>query len=66
MVKTLKNLLLKNQKANELGTWYVAFGMWVYQVCSNDDYKLILTYLSQGQVRFLMHLNGNFYEKLFV
>ena len=23
----LKNLFLKNQKADELGTWYVTFGM---------------------------------------
>ena len=23
-----KNLLLQNQKADDLGTWYVAFGMW--------------------------------------
>ena len=26
--KTLKNLLLENQKADDLGTWYVASGMW--------------------------------------
>ena len=26
--KTLKNLLLQNQKADELGTWYVALGLW--------------------------------------
>ena len=26
--KNFKNLLLQNQKANDLGTWYVAFGMW--------------------------------------
>ena len=43
--KTFKNLLLQNQKADDLGTWYVALGMWVYQVCSNDDPKLTLTYL---------------------
>ena len=24
----LKNLLLQNQKAGDLGTWYVALGMW--------------------------------------
>ena len=28
MVKTLKNLLLQNQKADDLGTWYVALGLW--------------------------------------
>ena len=26
--KTFKNLLLQNQKANGLGTWYVALGVW--------------------------------------
>ena len=25
--KNFKNLLLKNQKADEVGTWYVALGM---------------------------------------
>ena len=27
MLKTFKNLLLQNQKADDLGTWYVALGM---------------------------------------
>ena len=26
--KTLKNLLLQNQKADDLGTWYVALWLW--------------------------------------
>ena len=26
--KTFKNLLLQNQKADDLETWYVALGMW--------------------------------------
>ena len=26
--KTFKNILLQNQKADDLGTWYVTFGMW--------------------------------------
>ena len=26
--KNFKTLLLKNQKANDLETWYVTFGMW--------------------------------------
>ena len=26
--KTFKNLLLQNQKADDLGTWYVALRMW--------------------------------------
>ena len=46
MVKTLKNLLLQNQKADDLGTWYVALGCGAYQVCSNDDPRLTLTYLT--------------------
>ena len=28
MVKTFENLLLQNQKADDLGTWYVASGLW--------------------------------------
>ena len=32
--------------ADDLGTWYVALEMWGYQVCSNDDPKLTLTYLT--------------------
>ena len=46
MVKSLKNLLLRNQKVDvlELGMQY-----WVrkyYQVCSNDDPGLTLTYFT--------------------
>ena len=42
--KTFENLLLKNQKAADLGTWYVALGMWAYQVSSKiydkrDDFN---------------------------
>ena len=45
-VKTLKNLLLRNQKANDLETWYAPLGARVllYQDCSNDDPGLILIY----------------------
>ena len=42
----LKNLYLQNQKVGDLGTWYVAWGCGAYQVCSNDDPKLTLTYLT--------------------
>ena len=42
--KNLKNLLLWNQKANDLGTWYAALVLEYYQVCSNDYPWLILTY----------------------
>ena len=44
--KTFKNLLLQNQKADDLGIWYVAFGMGAYQVCSNEEPKLTLIYLT--------------------
>ena len=46
MVKTLKNLLLWNQKANDLKTWYATFGARVYQICSNGDRVLTLTYFT--------------------
>ena len=44
MLKTLKNLLLWNQKANDLETWYRVLDY--YQVCSNDDPGLTLTYFT--------------------
>ena len=44
--KLFKSLLFKNHKANDLWTWYVALGCGAYQVCSNDDSKLTLTYLT--------------------
>ena len=31
--------------ADNLGTWYVALGVLTYQVCSNNDPRLTLTYL---------------------
>ena len=36
-------LLLRNQKADDLESWYAASGA---QVCSNDDPELILTYFT--------------------
>ena len=48
MVKTLKNLLFRNQKADDLGTWYAALGARVLSSCSNDDPELILTYSTAG------------------
>ena len=44
MVKTLKNLLLQNQKADDLETWYAAWVLDYYQIYSNDDLGLTLTY----------------------
>ena len=48
MVKTLKNLLLlRNQKAHDLETWYAASRVLkYYQVCSNDDTGLTFTYFT--------------------
>ena len=46
MVKALKNLLLWNQKANDLETWYAASGAGVLPSCSNDDPGLTLTYFT--------------------
>ena len=43
--KNLKRLLLQNQKVNDLETWCVALGCGAYQVCSNGDPRLTLTYL---------------------
>ena len=37
-----KYLLLWNQKANGLGTWYVALACGPYQVCSNSKSRLTL------------------------
>ena len=44
MVKTLKYLLLRNQKADDLETWYTASGLQYCQVCLRVDPRLTLTY----------------------
>ena len=46
MVKTLKNLLLWNQNADDLETWYAASGARVLPKYSNDDPGLTLTYFT--------------------
>ena len=46
MVKTFKNLLLWNHKADDLETWYAALVLKYYQMCSNDDPELTLTYFT--------------------
>ena len=43
MIKPLKNLLLWNQKADDLETWYAAMGTQDYPIYSNDDPGLTLT-----------------------
>ena len=40
MVKALKNLLLRNQKADDLETWYAASGAWLLQTIIVYDLKL--------------------------
>ena len=45
MVKTLKNLLLWNQKANDIETLYAALGARVLR-SSTDDPDLTLTYFT--------------------
>ena len=42
----LKNLLFQNQKASDLETWYVVLGCGAFQVCSYDDPRVTLTYLT--------------------
>ena len=46
MVKTFKNLLLRNQKADDLETWFAASGTQVLPSCSNNDPGLTLTYFT--------------------
>ena len=45
MVKSFKNLLLKNKEADNLGTWYLALEYWAYHVCLNAKSRFILTFL---------------------
>ena len=47
MVKTLKDLFLRNQKASDLETWYAAWGAQVLPIFfSNYDAGLTLTYFT--------------------
>ena len=46
MIKPLKNLLLRNQKADDLETWYAASMFKYYQTCSINDTGLTLTYFT--------------------
>ena len=63
-----KNILnrLRNQKINDLGTWYVAFGVWGLPNMLKWWYEVVVDLLnvSWGQICFLMQLNGNNFEKL--
>ena len=61
--KTFKNLL-QSQKAYDLGTCYISFGMGAYQVCSNDYPRLTLTYLTSRSNLLPNALNWIIFEKL--
>ena len=41
-----KNLFLRNQKADDLESWYAVSGARVLPICSNDYPGLTLTYLT--------------------
>ena len=45
--KNHKKLLLRNQLADVVATWYTASGSFYYQVCSNDDPSLIFDLFTQ-------------------
>ena len=48
MVKNFKNLLLRNQEADDLETWYTASGTRVLPMFSYDDPGLTLTIFMTG------------------
>ena len=48
MVKNFKNLLLRNQEADDLETWYTASGTRVLPMFSYDDTGLTLTIFMTG------------------
>ena len=48
--KPFTNFLFQNQKADDLGTWYEALGFGPYQNCTNDDYRLTLTYFTTKSI----------------
>ena len=48
MVKKFKNLLLRNQDADDLVTWYTASGTRVLPMFSYDDPGLTLTIFMTG------------------
>ena len=62
-LKPFKNLLLQNQKADDLRTWYVTLGCRAYQVCSNDDPRLTLTYLTSRSNLFPNAFKWDFFFK---
>ena len=53
MVKNFKNILLQNQEADDLETWYTATGTPVLPMFSYDDPELTLTIFMTGSDLFL-------------
>ena len=51
---------LQNQNAVVMRIWYVALACRAYSVCSNDDPRLTLTYLTSESFCLVRHLNGIF------
>ena len=47
-MKSFKNLLLRNQEADDLETWYIASGTRVLPMFSYDDFGLTLTIFMTG------------------
>ena len=52
MVKNFKNLLLRNQEANDLETWYTASGTRVLPMFSYDDPWMTFTIFMTGSKLF--------------
>ena len=74
MVKNFKNLLLRNQEADDLETWYTASGTQVLPMFSYDDPALTLTIFMTGSnlllnasawVKAYLALNANVFPSLF-
>ena len=59
--KHFKNLLIQNQKVDDLGTWCEALGCGAYQGCSNDDHRLTLTYLTSRSNLLLKAFKWDFF-----
>ena len=60
----LKIFFSRTRKPVTLRLGMEHWGCGAYQVCSNDDPRLTLTYLTSRSSLLLMQLNGNLFEKL--
>ena len=59
----LKIFFSRTRRPITLGLCIKHWGCGAYQVYSNDDPRLTLTYLTSRSNLLLMHLNGIFFEK---